>query len=501
MKKKKVISVNGCPTCNMYLSTDHDKSMTCHSSKVKQYDLAEVMFDGKPYLKAPVTMMTEGVHVGSQGAAFYSAAELADFAEAWNGRPVPVFHPEQDGQGISANSPEVLEAQSIGFVFDAHFDEQAKALKADIWIDPEKAAKISPVTLEMLKAGQPIDVSTGEYRESTPQKGVWNGEAYEWIASNIRPDHLALLPGGIGACSWKDGCGVRTNEQKETEYGFAVNRTADYSVVRDEVAKAIAREVGGKNKWIYIPFINDSQVIYEVEQEEKPSQYFKADYTFNDGTHAVTIGAQRTEVIKVTSFIDKADMATNSINVGGAEESSSITVTENSKGGIVKKKLVDALIANEALDFVEADREALEALSEEVLTKMVPKEAPKQETPALNAQQAAQKAVDTLKSHFQNSADFLKLLPSDVQESVSHGLSMYKEKRAELTALISTNSKFTEDMLKEKSLEELNMLAELATPKPLYFGEGGQTRKNVETNASADQEFLLPIGVSIKAGA
>lgn len=38
---------------------------------------------------------------------------------------------------------------------------------------------------------------------------------FKRIARNLNPDHLALLPGGTGACSWEDGCGVRANERKD----------------------------------------------------------------------------------------------------------------------------------------------------------------------------------------------------------------------------------------------------------------------------------------------
>jgi len=43
-------------------------------------------------------------------------------------------------------------------------------------------------------------------------EGVWNEEEYHSIVRNYRPDHLALLPGAIGACSWEDGCGIRANK-------------------------------------------------------------------------------------------------------------------------------------------------------------------------------------------------------------------------------------------------------------------------------------------------
>ena len=36
---------------------------------------------------------------------FYPQAEVEKYPEAWNGIPLPVFHPNKDGEDISANDP------------------------------------------------------------------------------------------------------------------------------------------------------------------------------------------------------------------------------------------------------------------------------------------------------------------------------------------------------------------------------------------------------------
>lgn len=178
-------------------------------------------FSGRRHLVSPVVLLTEGVHVGMSGRAlFYPAGEIARFPGAWDGRPVASSHPmAQDEEGkaiaVSANSPEGLQEESIGVLFGTWYDEAEKKLRSEIWVDLERARRKDPGLLARLERGEPIEISTGLFGDDEEVGGVWNGESYVAILHNYRPDHLALLPYGVGACSWQDGCGVRTNQGGE----------------------------------------------------------------------------------------------------------------------------------------------------------------------------------------------------------------------------------------------------------------------------------------------
>lgn len=166
------------------------------------------VFNGKDHIVIPVILMVEGVH----NEVLYSADELGKFPEAWNGRPVPVWHPEIDGVKVSANDPEVLEQWSVGFLFNTHYADGK--LKSEAWLEIDKVAKIGPEVLAMLINNQMIEVSTGLFVDELKEQGFWQGEKYSCVAFNYRPDHLALLPGGKGACSIDDGAGMpRLNEE------------------------------------------------------------------------------------------------------------------------------------------------------------------------------------------------------------------------------------------------------------------------------------------------
>lgn len=153
--------------------------------------------------------MVEGVHAGSHGPILHTAAELSKFTDAWNGIPVTIKHPMQNNIYVSANQPEVLET-AVGQIFNTKFDNGK--LKAQAWLELKKLEEISPLATAYIRQGKQLEVSVGVFTDEIPTEGTWNDEQYAATAANYRPDHLALLPGEQGACSWNDGCGIRVNE-------------------------------------------------------------------------------------------------------------------------------------------------------------------------------------------------------------------------------------------------------------------------------------------------
>lgn len=157
--------------------------------------------NGKEHMVIPVTMIVEGV----LNNALVATDEF--IPHAWNGRPVTINHPQINGEDVSANSPEALEKFAIGQLFNARID--GKKLRAEIWINLELAEKLNQNELiKTLKAGNKMEVSTGYFCFAEQTTGKINGNSYVEIHKDIKPDHLALLPNDIGACSIKDGAGT-----------------------------------------------------------------------------------------------------------------------------------------------------------------------------------------------------------------------------------------------------------------------------------------------------
>lgn len=164
--------------------------------------------DGRKHVVVPVVMAIEDVVMNG---ALLPSEEY--FAPSWNGVPVTVGHPTNgDGSFLSANHPGSIEDWVVGRIFNSEVN--AGKLVGEIWVDVAKANKVSPGLSYDLEAESPMDVSTGFWSDAEMAAGTLNGRSYEYIHRNVRPDHLALLPDEVGACSWKDGCGVRANEKR-----------------------------------------------------------------------------------------------------------------------------------------------------------------------------------------------------------------------------------------------------------------------------------------------
>jgi hypothetical protein len=160
-------------------------------------------------------MMVEGVHSGSAGPIFYSADVLRDSADKWQGIPVVLNHPMKDNRPVSINhSEEIFSEFAIGYVAEAFFDEQNRALKGTI--------KIPANTPAAMQVQQTKEVSVGVYNEEIFEAGSFHGQDYIARATGMNPDHLAILTELQGACSWSDGCGIRANTFTKEDVGLAI---------------------------------------------------------------------------------------------------------------------------------------------------------------------------------------------------------------------------------------------------------------------------------------
>lgn len=184
---------------------------------VANIDTAQVrkaQYKGEKYYAAPVVMMKAPIVMNEL---FYSAEEVSKFPAAWDGRPVTLFHPKgEDGSPISANDSSVPEETHLGMLRNTGFGDD---LRSEAWVHIANTKATRPEVLEYFEGKkQGLQVSTGMFGDIIQAPGEYEGKTYTGIMTNIRPDHLALLPDGDGACSWTDGCGLMANE--EGERGF-----------------------------------------------------------------------------------------------------------------------------------------------------------------------------------------------------------------------------------------------------------------------------------------
>jgi hypothetical protein len=416
------------------------------------------------YMVVPVVMMVEGVHSGSHGPVLHLANELGRFPESWNGIPVTINHPQNaDGNYVSANSPDILESWAVGQIFNSRID--GDSLKAEAWIDVEKCQAISPETLQRISDGEILEVSVGVFSDEETSDGEFNGETYRAIARNHRPNHLAILPDNVGACSVNDGCGIRTNQKGGKEMDVIINN-ANVEQARKELATMgyIINESGfgelsnkaqmklnsmdSATQSCYLEEMFENELVYKVYQYDpngggRSVKFFKQGYQENAAGDIEFTG----EAVQVKRVVEYPVVPQTNVRVR-------TKLNVNQKGGGMDTKCspcvkaaVDNLIANKSTAYQETDREWLEALSEEQLEKMHPQvnEVTKEE------------AIAILSSLSQD--EYIETLPEVLRQQVKNAIQANKERKEKMVATITANAKhWTADELNAMSDDVLTKL-------------------------------------------
>jgi len=474
--------------------------LTLHTVVTNQYANREEMMDGRKHLVVPVVMMVEGVHSGSGGPMLHQGSELARNLESWNGIPVTISHPKEGESNISANEPTVLDRSAVGRIFHTHYDDR---LRAEAWIDLAKITEKSPTALAYIRSGRPLEVSVGVFNDTEFTEGEWNGETYESIASNYRPDHLALLPGERGACSWEDGCGIRANQEggnmpedlltvfKDLNAkGYAVSPITNEQGYREltELLQTKLNALDNDERVYYLQEVYSDYFIYAVHARERgETTLFKRGYSMTN--NEVTWDEAPVEVRKKIEYVTMSQgMVRARVNI-------------NKKGGNMSKEgnlcceaKVDALIANESTRWEASDKEWLLTLGEEVIEKMSPMEPEKVGDPTPTVNKA--EVIDEFKTGLTTIEDYTALMPEEMKVQVAGGVKLYKEHREALVQGIIDNT--AEGIWKKETLEAMNDETLESVSKSVnvadYSGQGIQTnRSNGEF-----EEKLLPVGVGDK---
>lgn len=435
-------------------------------------------FEGRDYLVAPMIMIVEGVLNGTNGPLLYPADELSKTPQVWNMKPVVVYHPSKNGEGISACDADIIKNHGVGIIMNAEFKDGK--LKAEAWIDINKAGEVDDRIIDAIEKNEVMELSTGLYTDNEKVEGKFNGVAYEGIARNYRPDHLALLPDLKGACSIKDGAGfLRLNVSNEgTSVEIDLKKTSvdldgmnwlakNAQLVTDKLAELIKNEMSHSDIWQLLSSLlranNDELWIDEVFTSFfiyiDDGVLYKQNYSINDGE--ATFVGERSKVTRSTVLTTEDGTVINNDNNVNSERTQKME----------KDKLVAAIIANASTQFTEKDKDTLMALDEAVLVNMLPAEAENEETVANAAKVAADKALNNNQAETdtpdkpQTAEEYIANAPGDVKAMLNNGMKSYAADKAKLIAIIVANEKneFSEADLKAKELPELKNLAALAT--------------------------------------
>lgn len=433
--------------------------------QVDNKKLREATLEDKKYKVVPVVMLVEGVHhgQGEAGAVFYSAGVLKEYHMGWNGRPVTLFHPEdEDGNFLSANIPDVVEKQALGKIYNAKFEDNK--LKAEAWFDIDKTNTIAPDLLGNIADDKEIEVSTGLWLSLEEEGGTWNEEEYDGKVIEMLPDHLAALPGKEGACSWADGCGLRTNQKggkKKWDVKnlksfikkiFRVSNKDDSLFDKlDLLRSALYAETDSLDVYQYIIDVYDDYLIYERYGKGVDEQLFKRAYSI-DGEN-VKFG-DPVEVRLEKKYVEV-------INQSGNKEAT---------GNMCCKDRVKALIANDKNSYTEDDKEWLEGLKEDQFVKVeLSAHEPVVVKPADN-EKGDPKPEDKKPVGIED-------LSPELQQTVNWALGQEKARKDGVIVKImaNENNKFKKEELDVKPIDELNNLVALMGIKepPVDYSLGG----------------------------
>jgi len=434
----------------------------------------------------PVIMMVPGVHNGSHGAVLHTEESLSVSAEQWNGKPIVVHHPQDEaGNYISANTEGV---QTVGKITNCRYEN--KALRADMEIQEQTLLACSPQAYEAIINALPTDVSIGAYTQEEEEVGNWNGEDYIAVAKAYNPDHLAILPGEVGACSWADGCGIRVNQKQNKKIGgtemtkfkdiiknglsvFSLqNNIGDGFQERLDAMWSIISSMDDETAYHYLEEVFPNYVIYKKRirtgNGEGEYKYYKQSYAI-----------EANEQLKLTGDpVEVTKKVTYQILQNNKEEQK------------MKNKLVDGLITNKATQWTEDDRENLMTLSECTLKKMNPVvEKPTEVHIEVNAETVSSYLGDL------NDDEILNVLPDSLKKEITANREAEKNKReALIKGITETDTEWKEDELKEMSTNALQKLSktvtgQAGTEQVDYSGAG----RTPQVNTGGGVEPMLPL--------
>lgn len=194
---------------------------------------------GRSYLVALLTSIVPGVLPGSKGPLLYREKHIANSVPKWDGIPITVYHPVSPmGDHLSAKDKGVLDRQGVGHLRNSRFDGK---LRHEAWIDEERVKAVDPRVHATLLRGEPMEVSTGLYTTNVEGSGTHNGRGYTHEAVDYRPDHMALLPDQVGACSNQDGCGLLVNawSQEARDASLAARQASKTAREKSDATRGI----------------------------------------------------------------------------------------------------------------------------------------------------------------------------------------------------------------------------------------------------------------------
>lgn len=476
--------------------------------------------NGRAYTVVPMVMLAEGVHAGSNGPLYYPDEELSKTPAVWNHKPIVLpDHPvDNSGNGVSACQPHIIERHGVGLILNTKYTKkrgQRGKLKAEAWIEDERLSAVDERLLEAIEAGKTLELSTGVFTDNEEAPGEFGGKAYDAIARNYRPDHLAILLDKKGAFSVKDGAGfLRLNSGVVPRSHLTTNRKSklSFNAITQQLNTALRErhQAAGDRPSVslWVEDVYDEHVVFW-----RDSKLYRNDYTVAANTVELADATEEREVVRVTEYRD----AESGLFVGNAGDPANPTEVV-----MTKTQKVDFLVKNAG--WTEADRKFLTSANDKQLDVLVanakkkdggkpvqgdgdestppeieddeaegtelgksgkgktadgdttgPTKSPPSPQPSVEQEEEEAQRKAEAKKKTNNAAirqaisemtpdEFLQCLPGPVRNSVSHGMQLAQQQRASMIETIITNGGdiYTKEELAKMSTDQLAKISALA---------------------------------------
>jgi hypothetical protein len=420
------------------------------SSKVRTEYL-----EGQKCLVAPCRMLIEGVHNGSQGPGYYSKEEISAKPAVWNHMPIMVGHPKDStGKYISARSSAgVLNSSKVGILLNTKVTDGGKYLDTEAWFIENRVKQIDNRIYDALNNNTPMEVSTGLDATIIETSGIWNSEKYDFIVTNFEPDHLAILPDQIGACSLADGAGLLVNQGKLPQ-AFSQTLT---KAVQNQLSKIGAIYNGSELSFDDIASSLNSQLSAKYGQ---PGKYWNG-YLYEIFQTNVVFRNEDGKLYKIGYKTDSSGVSLSgeSVQVKQTVTYEPITSKDKTMTNEEKTKIVNQMIATGK--FTEEDRESLMNTAHQLLPKITAvfsvqnKEAAT--TPVVNKEEKTVEQPKPMKFD-----DLMKTLDPQSQNIMNEMKKAYIENKKNLIDQILANKSntFTKEQL--DAFDDIDVLKGIA---------------------------------------
>lgn len=235
---------------------------------------------GRSFLVAKATLLVPGVLDGSEGPLLYTPRQVGRDPSAWNGIPIVANHPTKNGKPVSARHPSVLAKSGLGQIFKSEFDG---VHSAEAWFDEELTKNYDRQNgtdiFGKVSRGEKIELSTGVFTKNVKRPGKFKSKSYIGLATRLKPDHLAVLTKGKGACSITDGCGINNAEANKRLDALEAILNADLTLnyIKKEGDKYCVYSHAGKKLGEY-----DTEA--EAKKRLQQIEYFKHKKANNSDT-------------------------------------------------------------------------------------------------------------------------------------------------------------------------------------------------------------------------